>query len=98
MHRAWSTSPYRSDRVDVRSPRATVGGMCAERLVDRSPELASDELVAALVPPPRFDEARFCTYVPNPDEPSQAEAVAACSAFADRTAKARAHRGFGSLF
>jgi len=72
--------------------------MCAERLVDRSPELASDELVAALVPPPRFDEARFCTYVPNPDEPSQAEAVAACSAFADRTANARAHRGFGSLF
>ena len=51
-------------------------------LVDRFPELGADELIGALVPPPRFDGVRFATYVPSPDEPSQAAAVGACSAFA----------------
>ena len=59
--------------------------MCPDRLVDHNPEFAPDELVAALVPPPRFDAARFSTYVPNPEEPSQADAVAACSSFAEGT-------------
>src|SRR5690625_2491006 len=58
--------------------------MCPDRLIDHSPELASDKLVAALVPPPRFDAARFSTYVPNPEEPSQTDAVAACSTFTPR--------------
>ena len=53
-------------------------------LTDRHPELGADELIAALVPPPRFDAVRFSTYVPNPDEPSQAQAVGSCSAFAAR--------------
>jgi cell division protein ZapE len=53
-------------------------------LTDRFPETEADELITALVPPPRFDGVRFGTYVPNPDEPSQAAAVAACSAFAER--------------
>lgn len=51
-------------------------------LTDRRPEIGADELIASLVPPPRFDSVRFTTYVPNPDEPSQAAAVASCSAFA----------------
>jgi cell division protein ZapE len=51
-------------------------------LTDRRPELGADELITALVPPPRFDAVRFGTYVPNPDEPSQAAAVEACSQFA----------------
>ena len=42
--------------------------MTAARLVDRSPELSPDELIDAMTPPPLFDEARFETYVPNPDE------------------------------
>jgi cell division protein ZapE len=53
-------------------------------LTDRRPEIGPDELIEALVPPPRFDDVRFDTYVPNPDEPTQAEAVAACAAFAER--------------
>ncbi|MGW4486097.1 cell division protein ZapE [Amycolatopsis sp. NPDC004368] len=53
-------------------------------LTDRFPELGADELISSLVPPPRFGEARFSTYLPNPDEPSQAEAVRSCSAFAAR--------------
>ncbi|MFF4600344.1 cell division protein ZapE [Amycolatopsis sp. NPDC001319] len=53
-------------------------------LTDRFPELGADELISSMVPPPRFGEARFSTYLPNPDEPSQAAAVKSCSAFAGR--------------
>lgn len=57
------------------------------------PELAADDLVAALVPPPRFDVVRFDTYVPNPDEPSQATAVAEGRAFAERVSGGTGKRG-----
>ncbi len=58
--------------------------MTTQRLTDRRPDVGGDELVDAMTPPPRFDGVRFDTYVPNPEEPSQAEAVAACRAFAER--------------
>ncbi|MCP2258334.1 cell division protein ZapE [Streptoalloteichus tenebrarius] len=58
--------------------------MSTPRLTDRRPEVGADELVAAMTPPPRFDAVRFETYVPNPDEPSQAAAVEACRRFAER--------------
>ena len=58
--------------------------MVPPRLADREPVLAPEELVAALTPPPRFGAVSFDTYVPNPDEPSQAAAVAAGRAFAAR--------------
>ncbi|TDC95066.1 cell division protein ZapE [Saccharopolyspora aridisoli] len=54
------------------------------RLVDRRPEITPDELVQAMTPPPRFEAARFETYIPNPEEPSQAQAVRDCAAFAER--------------
>ncbi|GLW91393.1 cell division protein ZapE [Actinokineospora globicatena] len=57
-------------------------------LVDREPAVGAEELVAELVPPPRFGAVRFDTYLPNPQEPSQAAAVTACSAFAERVAGA----------
>ena len=44
----------------------------AAHLTDRRPELSADELIGALVPPPRFDAVRFGTYLPDPGEPSQA--------------------------
>ncbi|WP_210717966.1 cell division protein ZapE [Amycolatopsis acididurans] len=53
-------------------------------LTDRRPEIGPDELIGSLVPPPRFDGVRFSTYVPNPDEPSQAQAVESCAVFAGR--------------
>jgi cell division protein ZapE len=62
------------------------------RVADRFPELAPEELIAELVPPPRFDRVRFDTYVPNPDEPSQAAAVLAAQAFADRITASAAAR------
>lgn len=66
------------------------------RLSDRRPEVAGEALVAALIPPPRFDDVRFETYRPDPDEPSQAEALATVEAFAGRVASAAS--GKRSLF
>ena len=54
------------------------------RLVDRSPRVPADRLVADLVPPPRFHAVRFETYVPDPTQPSQAGAVRELRAFAGR--------------
>jgi len=50
-------------------------------LVDRSPMVPAASLVAALVPPPRFDAARFGTYEPDPAQPTQAAALDALTAF-----------------
>ncbi len=58
--------------------------MTTPRLADREPEISADELVAAMVPPPQFHDVRFDTYLPNPDEPSQADAVARCQEFAEQ--------------
>jgi cell division protein ZapE len=60
--------------------------MTTPRLADRRPELSPDELVDAMVPPPRFGTVRFENYLPNPDEPTQSEAVAACREFAGQVA------------
>ncbi|MGH3437229.1 MAG: cell division protein ZapE [Sciscionella sp.] len=59
--------------------------MPAVRLADRRPQPRPDELIAAMTPPPRFDRVRFATYLPNPDEPSQSEAICACERFAAGT-------------
>ena len=52
------------------------------RLVDLHPSLGGDELLARFVPPRRFAQVRFETYVPSPDHPSQAEALARVEALA----------------
>lgn len=55
-----------------------------DRLVDRSPRLERAELVAALVPPPRFERVRLQTYRPDPDQPSQSRAVERLRQFGSR--------------
>ena len=45
------------------------------RLTERRPEVSPARLLAECVPPPRFAPVRFATYRPDPDEPSQAEAL-----------------------
>jgi len=50
-------------------------------LIDRSPMVPAASLVTALVPPPRFDAARFGTYEPDPAQPTQAAALDALTAF-----------------
>ncbi|MBW3638504.1 MAG: cell division protein ZapE [Actinobacteria bacterium] len=58
------------------TPKATEPApVSAARLVDRVPVVPPDKLVAAMVPPPRFDAARFETYLPDPAQPSQQVAV-----------------------
>ncbi|HET6860104.1 MAG TPA: cell division protein ZapE [Streptomyces sp.] len=56
---------------------AAPSSLCA-----RAPHVRADRLVAEMVPPPRFDSVRFATYVPDPNQPSQTEAVQVLSAFA----------------
>ncbi|WP_435858826.1 cell division protein ZapE [Streptomyces varsoviensis] len=51
-------------------------------LTARAPHVPADRLVAEMVPPPRFGAARFDTYLPDPNQPSQAEAVTVLRAFA----------------
>jgi len=48
----------------------------------REPVVAADRMVAEMVPPPRFMGARFASYLPDPDQPSQGEAVRILEGFA----------------
>ena len=69
-----SNEPVASDSVDVDT----------HHLAGRRPPVAAARLVAELVPPPRFADVRFDNYRPDPNQPSQATAVAAVRAFAER--------------
>lgn len=64
-----------------------------DRLVDRSPTVAPEELVASLVPPPRFAAARFSTYEPDPAQPSQAAALLSLQAFSASIGSPAPRRG-----
>src|SRR5438270_4679471 len=68
--------------------------MPAPRLTDRHPQIAADELVAAMVPPPRFDHVRFDSYLPSPEEPSQTAALDACRSFAEQVSTRQPARGW----
>lgn len=56
-------------------------------LSERDPSVSVAQLLAELVPPPRFRDVRFATYVPDPTQPTQAAAVAALAAFAGRVGR-----------
>ena len=51
-------------------------------LVDRTPQVTGDEMVASLVPPPQFDRATFETYRADAAYPSQQHAKDLLSSFA----------------
>ncbi|WP_395576772.1 cell division protein ZapE [Streptomyces sp. BK79] len=51
-------------------------------LCAREPHVPAERLVAEMVPPPRFDSVRFSTYIPDPNQPSQSEAVRVLEGFA----------------
>ncbi|WP_282700344.1 cell division protein ZapE [Streptomyces sp. CC219B] len=67
----------------------------------REPHVPAEHLVAEMVPPPRFDSVRFDTYIPDPDQPSQTEAVHVLEHFAAGLGGAHAatsgRRGFLGL-
>ncbi|HWH26765.1 MAG TPA: cell division protein ZapE [Pseudolysinimonas sp.] len=51
-------------------------------LKERAPEMTGAEIAASLVPPRQFEEASLENYQPDPNYPSQAEAVAKIREFA----------------
>jgi len=51
-------------------------------LCDRHPTLSVEEMLRHFVPPAQFQNARLDNYTPNPDFPSQAEALESAKAFA----------------
>ncbi|MGY0019424.1 cell division protein ZapE [Streptomyces sp. cg35] len=53
-----------------------------QSLCAREPHVPAERLVAEMVPPPRFDAVRFDTYIPDPNQPSQTQAVQVLSSFA----------------
>ncbi len=59
------------------------------RLCDRNPATSPDALIDEMVPPSTFDDVSFDSYIPDPNEPSQAEAVAKARDFVVRASKAR---------
>ncbi|SDU34704.1 cell division protein ZapE [Gordonia westfalica] len=61
----------------------------AARLCDRNPATSPDALIDEMVPPSTFDDVSFDSYIPDPKEPSQAQAVAKARDFVARASKAR---------
>ncbi|MGA8543743.1 MAG: AFG1/ZapE family ATPase, partial [Mycobacterium sp.] len=61
-------------------------------LVDRQPTVSPERLIAQLTPPPTFAEVSFASYHPDPAEPSQSAAVAACQQFCRQALERRAGR------
>ncbi|OJZ65793.1 cell division protein ZapE [Mycobacterium paraffinicum] len=61
-------------------------------LVDRHPSVSPERLIAQLRPPPTFADVSFATYEPDPAEPTQAAAVAACQQFCRQAVERRAGR------
>ncbi len=53
------------------------------RLTSRNPDVSEDRLLAELVPPPRFEDVSFDSYEPDPEQPSQQEAVDRLREFAE---------------
>lgn len=52
-------------------------------IVERAPTMTAAEIAESLVPPRQFEEATLDNYRPDPDYPSQAEAVARIRVFAE---------------
>jgi len=66
-------------------------------LVGRRPELSPQRIVGDLVPPPHFAEVSFGSYVPDPDQPSQAQAVHVLREHVERMRTVGGRRGLRRL-
>ncbi|CAL9400374.1 Cell division protein ZapE [Streptomyces sp. enrichment culture] len=77
-----SPSPASGPAASGSAPIAGTAGTAPLSLCSREPHVPADRLVAEMVPPPRFDSVRFDTYVPDPNQPSQSEAVRVLEGFA----------------
>lgn len=89
-----SPSQHSSPQPDpTAGPPADGDDAAPAALTARAPHVPADRLVAEMVPPPRFQGARFDTYIPDPKQPSQAEAVQVLSDFAESIDAGRAGSG-----
>ena len=61
-------------------------------LTERDPRVPRDRLLAELVPPPRFADVSFDSYVPDPAQPTQRQAVDRVRGFADTVGTKSARR------
>ncbi|MET7799544.1 cell division protein ZapE [Streptomyces decoyicus] len=77
----------------IAGPPADGDDAAPAALTARAPHVPADRLVAEMVPPPRFQGARFDTYLPDPNQPSQSEAVQVLSDFAESIDAGRAGPG-----
>lgn len=77
-----SSQPSSPQSSPIAGPPAEGAGTAPVALTERAPQVPADRLVAEMVPPPRFQSARFETYIPDPNQPSQAAAVQTLSDFA----------------
>ncbi|GAC57386.1 hypothetical protein GOHSU_18_01410 [Gordonia hirsuta DSM 44140 = NBRC 16056] len=68
------------------------------RLSDKNPVIAADALIGEMVPPSMFDEVSFDSYIPDPNEPTQAAAVQAARDFVTRATAIRGGGGKRGLF
>nr|MCH9709057.1 cell division protein ZapE [Actinomycetes bacterium] len=66
------------------------GSSAVGHLVDRHPSVTPERLIAQLIPPPTFATVSFETYQPDPNHPSQAEAVRLCQRFCEQAVQRRA--------
>ncbi|MFI0777035.1 cell division protein ZapE [Streptomyces sp. NPDC021212] len=64
-------------------------------LTARAPQVPAERLVAEMVPPPRFATVSFDNYIPDRNQPSQAEAVTVLRGFAERLGGGGAGAGKG---
>lgn len=67
-----------------------------EHLTNRNPRVSADELLAGFRPSERFGEVSFDSYIPDPSQPSQAEAVQKLTAFGDKINRGSSSGGFFS--
>ncbi|KEF03467.1 ATPase [Streptomyces rimosus] len=77
-----SSQPSPPQSSPIAGQPAEGAGTAPVALTERAPQVPADRLVAEMVPPPRFQSARFETYIPDPNQPSQAAAVQTLSDFA----------------
>jgi cell division protein ZapE len=61
--------------ITGRRTRAAYDARVPIQLCERNPSVPKDRLLGELVPPPRFADVSFDSYRPDPDQPSQQEAV-----------------------
>src|SRR4051794_33940361 len=52
-------------------------------LAERAPQMTGAEIADSLVPPRQFEDSTLQNYRPDPDYPSQQQAVSGIQAFAD---------------